>query len=80
MAHDKNEQLVQGIILETLPSTMFRVGLKNTNQADASGETKEIRAHLSGKMRIHYIKVMPGDTVLVRLSQDGERGIIMRRI
>ena len=61
---------MQGIVTETLPSTMFRVQIDN----------KEVLAHLSGKMRIHYIKVLPGDTVLVKISPDGNRGIIMRRI
>ncbi|OGM90946.1 translation initiation factor IF-1 [Candidatus Wolfebacteria bacterium RIFCSPHIGHO2_01_FULL_48_22] len=70
MAREKLENLVQGIVTETLPSTMFRVQIDN----------KEVLAHLSGKMRIHYIKVLPGDTVLVKISPDGNRGIIMRRI
>ncbi len=70
MAREKNENLVQGIVVETLPSTIFRVRV----------DEKVFLAHLSGKMRIHYIKVLPGDAVLVKMSPDGSRGIIMRRI
>jgi len=80
MAREKNENLVQGIVLETLPSTIFRVQIKKPSKDGASVEEKEILAHLSGKMRIHYIKVMPGDMVLIRVSPDGNRGIVMRRI
>ena len=61
--------LVQGIIVEALPSALFRVRI---------GE-EIILGHLSGKMRINHIKVMLGDTVSLRLSPDGKRGIIMRR-
>lgn len=64
-----SENLVNGIVIEALPSAMFRVKIGD----------QIILGHLSGKMRIHYIKVMPGDTVSVRLSPDGKRGIIMRR-
>lgn len=70
MARELPENLVQGTVVETLPSTMFRVRVKE----------EEMLAHLSGKMRIHYIKVMPGDTVLMKISPDRKRGIIMRRI
>ena len=63
------ENLVSGIIVEALPSAVFRVKVGD----------QIILGHLSGKMRINYIKVMPGDTVSLRLSPDGKRGIIMRR-
>ena len=59
-------------MLENLPSTMFKVRL------DASG--REILAHLSGKMRIHYIKVLPGDRVRVEMSEyDETKGRIVLR-
>ncbi|MCL5012348.1 MAG: translation initiation factor IF-1 [Patescibacteria group bacterium] len=64
-----SENLVSGVIIEALPSAMFRVKVGD----------QIVLGHLSGKMRIHYIKVMPGDTVSLRLSPDGKRGIIMRR-
>jgi translation initiation factor IF-1 len=50
---------VQGTIVETLPNAMFRVELQNG---------KVILAYVSGKMRMHYIKILPGDKVLVELS------------
>ena len=50
---------MQGTILETLPNTMFRVELENGHV---------VTAHISGKMRMHYIKIMPGDRVKVELT------------
>jgi translation initiation factor IF-1 len=50
---------VQGIILENLPNAMFRVKLDNGQQ---------ILAYVSGKMRMHFIKILPGDKVTVELS------------
>jgi translation initiation factor IF-1 len=50
---------VQGTIVETLPNAMFRVELENS---------QVILAYISGKMRMHFIKILPGDKVLVELS------------
>lgn len=50
---------VEGIVKEALPNTTFRVELQNGH---------EIMAHLSGKMRKHYIRIVPGDSVKVELS------------
>jgi translation initiation factor IF-1 len=50
---------VQGTIIETLPNAMFRVELEN-------GQV--ILAYVSGKMRMHFIKILPGDKVMVELS------------
>ncbi|QWR77007.1 translation initiation factor IF-1 [Candidatus Magnetomonas plexicatena] len=50
---------VQGTIQEALPNAMFRVELENK---------QVVIAYVSGKMRIHYIKILPGDKVLVELS------------
>ena len=62
---------VEGKIVEALPNAMFRVQLP--------GE-KVILAHISGKMRVHYIKILPGDMVKVELSPyDLTRGRIVYR-
>ena len=62
---------VEGIVKEALPNTMFRVELQN-------GHT--IMAHLSGKMRKHYIRIVPGDSVKVELSPyDLDKGRIIFR-
>lgn len=62
---------VEGIVKESLPNTMFRVELKNGHI---------ILAHLSGKMRKHYIRIVPGDSVRVALSPyDLTRGRIIYR-
>ena len=62
---------VEGIVRIPLPNTMFRVELANGH---------EVLAHISGKMRLHYIKIVPGDRVLVELSPyDLNRGRITYR-
>ncbi|MBW1866126.1 MAG: translation initiation factor IF-1 [Deltaproteobacteria bacterium] len=62
---------VQGTVMETLPNAMFKVELENKHQ---------ILAHISGKMRMHFIKILPGDTVAVELSPyDLTRGRITYR-
>ncbi|HEY5733974.1 MAG TPA: translation initiation factor IF-1 [Gammaproteobacteria bacterium] len=56
----KEDQIeMQGTVIETLPNTMFRVELEN-------GHT--ITAHISGKMRKHYIRILTGDTVTVEMT------------
>jgi translation initiation factor IF-1 len=50
---------VEGTIIEPLPNAMFRVELDNGHR---------VLAHISGKMRMHYIKILPGDRVTVELS------------
>ena len=60
-----------GKVLEALPNAMFKVELENGHQ---------IPAHISGKMRMHYIKILPGDKVTVELSvYDLNRGRITYR-
>ena len=62
---------VEGTVLETLPNAMFKVELENKHQ---------ILAHISGKMRMHFIKILPGDTVTVEISPyDLTRGRITYR-
>ncbi|HEX9935213.1 MAG TPA: translation initiation factor IF-1 [bacterium] len=62
---------VDGTILETLPNATFRVGLENGHK---------VLAHVSGKMRMHFIKILPGDKVTIELSQyDLTRGRIVYR-
>jgi translation initiation factor IF-1 len=62
---------VEGKVLETLPNAMFRVELENGHK---------ILAHISGKMRMHFIKILPGDKVTVELSPyDLSRGRITFR-
>ena len=62
---------VMGTVLETLPNAMFRVELDNGHK---------VLAHISGKMRMHYIKILPGDKVKIELSPyDLGRGRIIFR-
>lgn len=50
---------LEGTILETLPNAMFKVELDNGH---------EILAHISGRMRMHYIKILPGDKVTIEMT------------
>jgi translation initiation factor IF-1 len=62
---------LQATVLEALPNAMFRVELENGHK---------VLAHVSGKMRMHYIRILPGDTVLVEMSPyDLNRGRIVLR-
>jgi len=62
---------VEGIVVETLPNAMFRVELPNGHR---------ILAHISGKMRMHFIRILPGDKVTIELSPyDLSRGRITYR-
>ena len=62
---------VEGTVLEPLPNAMFRVELDNGHI---------VLAHVSGKMRMHYIKILPGDKVTLELSPyDLNRGRITYR-
>jgi len=63
---------LEGVILETLPSTTFKVELENGH---------EILAHISGRMRVNYIKLLPGDRVLLEMSPyDLTKGRITQRL
>ena len=62
---------LEGKVVEPLPNAMFKVELENGHQ---------VLAHISGKMRMHYIKILPGDKVTVELSPyDLDRGRITYR-
>jgi translation initiation factor IF-1 len=70
MAKEEGIQ-VEGTVIEPLPNAMFRVELENKHV---------VLAHISGKMRMHFIKILPGDKVTVELSPyDLNRGRIVYR-
>lgn len=70
MAHQGSIE-VEGIVKEVLPNTLFRVEIEGQ---------RIVLCHLSGKMRIHFIKIMPGDRVIVEMTQyDPGRGRIIYR-
>ena len=63
---------VEGVVKETLPNAMFRVGLENGHI---------VLAHVSGKMRMHFIRILPGDRVKMELSPyDLTKGRITFRV
>jgi translation initiation factor IF-1 len=61
----------EGFVLEALPALSFKVRI---------GADREVLGYLAGKMRLHHIRVLPGDRVLMEMSPDGKRGRIMRRL
>ena len=70
MAKEEGIQ-VEGTVIEPLPNAMFRVELEGGHK---------VLAHISGKMRMHFIKILPGDKVTVELSPyDLTRGRIVYR-
>lgn len=70
MKQEKTYQ--EGVVVENLPSTLFKVKFD---------KGQEILAHLSGKMRLHHIKVLPGDHVRVEMSPyDETKGRIVHRL
>lgn len=74
MSDSKNQTILsgRGSVTEALPSTLFRVKM--------DGADKEILAYLSGKMRMHRIKVLIGDSVEVVLDPYGGKGRIVKRL
>lgn len=61
-----------GIVIEALPATTFKIELE---------DGRIILGHLAGRLRIHHIRVLPGDKVLVELGEmGGNRGRIVRRL
>jgi len=71
MANNKELIRLEGEVLETLPSTTFRVRLDNGH---------EVLAHISGRMRVHYIRLLPGDRVTLEMSPyDLTKGRIVHR-
>ena len=63
---------VEGIVIESLPNAMFRVELENKHL---------VLAHVSGKMRMNFIRILPGDKVMLELSPyDLTRGRIIYRV
>ena len=68
----ENRIFKEGIVEEALPGTLFRVQLDDTSV---------IMAHLAGKLRVNYIRILPGDRVRVELSEyDQTKGRIVHRL
>ena len=72
MGSDKELIKLEGEVIENLPSTTFKVRLDNGH---------EILAHISGRMRVNYIRLLPGDRVLLEMSPyDLSKGRIVKRL
>ena len=63
--------IVEGVVLETLPNSVFKIKIEGDHI---------VQGHVSGKMRMNYIKILPGDKVIIELSPyDLTKGRIVRR-
>ncbi len=72
MTKDKDKLEVKAVVIERLPNAMFRVELEENNY--------QLLAHISGKMRKYFIRILPGDKVMVEISPyDLTRGRIVYR-
>jgi translation initiation factor IF-1 len=71
MAHQGNIE-IEGEVVESLPNTLFRVKLPNG---------RIVLCHLSGKMRLNYIRIMPGDRVRIEMTPyDATKGRVIYRV
>lgn len=68
----KEENIANGMVIEALPSTLFKIKMDD--------DGRELIAYLSGKMRLHRIKVLIGDKVAVKLDEYGGKGRIVKRL
>ena len=77
MSELRKEKIVtgRGVVTEALPSTLFRIKMEGKTEGE-----KEIQAYLGGKMRMHRIKVLIGDSVEVVLDPYGGKGRIIKRL
>lgn len=77
MSDQRKEKMptARGVVTEALPSTLFRVKMEGSTEGE-----KEILAYLGGKMRMHRIKVLIGDSVEVMLDPYGGKGRIVKRL
>ena len=74
MGENQGKELIkmEGVIVESLPSTTFKVRLENGH---------EVLAHISGRMRVNYIRLLPGDKVFLEMSPyDLTKGRIVQRM
>ncbi|PIS23375.1 translation initiation factor IF-1 [candidate division WWE3 bacterium CG08_land_8_20_14_0_20_40_13] len=70
---DKEIELKEGVVMESLPNTMFRVKL--------AGEDREVIGLISGKMRLHHIRILTGDRVRMEFTKyDSSKGRIVFRV
>jgi len=81
MSDPRKEKIVtaRGVVTEALPSTLFRVKIEDKTEGRKEDQ-KEILAYLGGKMRMHRIKVLIGDSVEVVIDPYGGKGRIIKRL
>ena len=76
---DKNLHVAEGIVLENLPNTTFRIKIESAPQQDLTG--KLVLCTIAGRMRLNYIRLLPGDRVRCEISTlDPTRGRIIYKL
>jgi len=75
MSEEKAPELIEGTVVEALPNTLFRVHIDSSE-----GTEEEMLAYLSGKMRLHRIRVLVGDRVEIQADSYGGKGRITKRL
>lgn len=80
-SQSENISTATGFVTEALPNTLFKVKIKPTrDESHSGGDDEEILAYLSGKMRMHRIKVLVGDSVEIVLDKYGGKARIIKRL
>jgi translation initiation factor IF-1 len=80
---DNKDLIRTGVVMEALPNIMFKVRLDPVaggHEQEAGGESQEILTYLSGKMRLHRIRVLVGDKVELELEPYGGKARITKRL
>ena len=81
MPENKSSDLERtGVVIESLPNIMFRVKLDHSTGSGQAGDSEEVLSYLSGKMRLHRIRVLVGDKVLLELEPYGGKARIIKRL
>lgn len=77
---ERKGDIVKGDVIEALANAHFRVEIPNTDKKDGEGDTKVVMAYLAGKMRLHRIRVIVGDSVELLMDAYGGKPRIVRRL
>ncbi len=80
MSHNSKFVRIDGIVVEALPGLVFRVKILVKNE-EGKEEEREVLGHLAGKLKINYIRIIPGDRVSLEMPNvNDRRGRIVRRL
>lgn len=78
--HETRGAIVKGSVVEALANAHFRVEIPNSDKKEGEADTKVVMAYLAGKMRLHRIRVIVGDSVELLIDPYGGKPRIVRRL